>query len=132
MTQDLVELHVQLELPDADADELERLGRRLRADLLEMDGVQTVDPVSAGPAPDGTKAVDWNLLGEWAVKLSAAAIPTLLTWLKARTERAPANAPLKLKVKVGRRSAEVEYNPATMTPEQVAALVESLKRSLAK
>ena len=37
--------------PGADEDELERLARSLRTELLELD-VEAVEPVSAGPAPD--------------------------------------------------------------------------------
>jgi len=70
------------------------------------------------------------LLGEWAVKLGVAALPGVFEMLKKRAEKAPASAPLKIKVKVGRRSAEVEYDPARTTPEQVQALVASLKKSL--
>jgi hypothetical protein len=126
----LVEAYIQIELADADDEELSRLSRRLREDLLEQDGVAEVQPVSAGEAPAGTKAVDLNLLGEWAVKLGVAAIPGMFEMLKKRAEKAPASAPLKIKVKVGRRSAEVEYDPARTTPEQVQALVASVKKSL--
>ena len=126
----LIEAYIQIELADADAEELSRLSRRLREELLEQDGVADVQPVSAGEAPAGAKAADWNLLGEWAVKLGVAAIPGVFEMLKKRAEKAPASAPLKIKVKVGRRSAEVEYDPARTTPEQVQALVASLKKSL--
>ena len=132
MDQDLIELNVQIELPEADPEELDRLGRNLRAELLELD-VASVEPVSGGPASEGTKAVDWNLLGEWAVKLSVVTIPGLFDLLKRRLERAPASAPLKIKVKVARhRQAEIEYDPAHTTPEQLAELVKRLQQALAK
>ena len=132
MDQDLVELSVQIELPEADSEELDRLGRTLRAELLELD-VASVEPASGGPAPEGTKAVDWNLLGEWVVKLGVAAVPGLFDLLKRRTERAPASAPLKIKVKVSRhRQAEIEYDPAHTTPEQLADLVKRLEQALAR
>ena len=126
----LVDVYIQIELAEADAEELDRLARRLREDLLEQDGVAEVQPVSAGEAPVGTKMVDWNLLGEWAVKLGVSAIPGVFELLKRRTEKAPASAPLKIRIKVGRRSAEVEYDPAHTTPEQLQALIESVKKSL--
>ncbi|MEK7787122.1 MAG: hypothetical protein AAB658_17095 [Chloroflexota bacterium] len=126
----LVEVYIQIELADADAEELSRLSRRLREDLLEQDGVAEVQPVSAGEAPPGAKMADWNLLGEWMVKLGVAAIPGVFEMLKKRAEKAPASAPLKIKVKVGRRSAEVEYDPARTTPEQVQALVAGVRKSL--
>lgn len=132
MDQSLVEVRVQIELLEADAEELDRLGRGLRSELLELN-VASVTPVSAGPAPEGAKAVDWNLLGEWAVKLAVAAVPGLFTLLKDRQKSAPASAPLKIKVKTGRhRQVEVEYDPAHTTPEQLAELVKQLEASLAQ
>jgi hypothetical protein len=126
----LIDVYIQIELPGADAEELDRLARQVRDELLEHDGVAEAQPVSAGEAPPGTKAVDWNLLGEWAVKLSVVALPSVFDLLKKRAEKAPASAPLKIRVKVGRRSAEVEYDPARTTPEQVQALVASVRKSL--
>ncbi len=127
---DLIDAYIQIELPGAEAEELDRLARQVREDLLEQDGVTDVQPMRAGEAPAGTKAVDWNLLGEWAVKLSVAAIPNMFDLLKKRAEKAPASAPYKIRVKVGRRSAEVEYDPAHTSPEQLEALVAGVRKSL--
>ncbi len=127
-----VELTVQIELPDADAEELQRLGQFLREELLELN-VDSVEPVRGGSAPEGAKAVDWNLLGEWAVRLGVAAVPSLFGLLKQRQERVPASAPLKIKVKVSRhRQAEIEYDPAHTTPEQLAELVRQLEQALVR
>ncbi|MGQ0603638.1 MAG: hypothetical protein ACT4QE_18310 [Anaerolineales bacterium] len=127
-----IELIVQIELPDADAEELDRVGRALRAELLELD-VEAVEPISGSPVPDGAKAVDWNLLGEWGVRLGVAAVPGLFASLQRRAERAPASAPLKIKVKVRRhRQAEIEYDPARTTPEQLAELVRQLEQALSQ
>jgi hypothetical protein len=54
--------------PGADEDELERLARNLRTELLELD-VETVEPAAAGPAPDDARAVEALLLGALVVKV---------------------------------------------------------------
>ncbi len=125
----LIELHLQIELPDADAEEIDHISRNIRRDLLDLN-VDSVEPVSGGPAPEGTKAVDWNLLGEWVVKVGVAAVPGVFELLKSKQERAPASTPLKIKVKVSRhRQVEIEYDPAHTTPEQLAELVKRLQQS---
>ncbi len=54
--------------PGADEDELERLARSLRAELLELD-VDAVEPVAAGPAPEDARAVEALMLGALVVRL---------------------------------------------------------------
>jgi hypothetical protein len=66
-----VELNV--EVAEGDAEELERLTRQLRGQLEELD-VQAVEPIAGGPAPEGTKAVDWILVGGLLVRLGPAAL----------------------------------------------------------
>lgn len=55
-------LMVQLEA-EADSDEAERLGRQLRADLIQLD-VEAVRPATIADMPEGAKggAVDWGSL----------------------------------------------------------------------
>ena len=54
--------------PGADEDELERLARSLRAELLELD-VDAVEPAAAGPAPEDARAVEALMLGALVVRL---------------------------------------------------------------
>lgn len=83
------ELLIVLELePDADAEEIEQLGRQLRNRLRELD-VGEVQPAPASETPDGAKgaAVDW---GSLLLTLSAAGgvftsvITLARDWLKGR------------------------------------------------
>lgn len=54
--------------PGADEDELERLARSLRAELVELD-VDAVEPAVAGPAPEDARAVEALMLGALVVRL---------------------------------------------------------------
>jgi hypothetical protein len=65
--------------PGADEDELERLAHSLRTELLELD-VDSVEPASAGPAPDDARAVEALMLGALIVKVgrSSEALSTLV------------------------------------------------------
>ena len=70
MDDDLLTLGLQLDGgPDADAEELDELTRRLRRDLLELD-VRSVDPVRVGEAPAGTRAADVLAIGGLLVTLA--------------------------------------------------------------
>lgn len=78
MSSQFVELWVRAELdPGADEAELEGRTLDLREELLELD-VEEVRPPSAGPAPDGTRAVDAALLGTLVVTLGQEAIGTVV------------------------------------------------------
>jgi hypothetical protein len=66
-------LRVRLTLdpgPDADAEDAERLGRRLRSELREFP-VDDVVPVEDGAPPPGAKGVDAASLTELLVTMSA-------------------------------------------------------------
>ena len=78
--------------PGADDDELERLGRSLRAELLELD-VDSVEPAVAGPAPEDSRAIEAIALGALVVKLArnsgalVSLVRTVRTWLGDSPER---------------------------------------------
>ena len=74
---------------DGDARELEELTSKLRRELLRLD-VDAVERAPAGPAPDGTRAVDLAAIGTLLVTIGkgAAALAPLVaavrSWLSAR------------------------------------------------
>jgi hypothetical protein len=72
--------------PGADADETERLGRLLRAELRELD-VDDVRPVQDAAPPDGAKGTAGSL-AELLVTLSASggALATIRDWLGRRRD----------------------------------------------
>lgn len=75
-------LELHLEVDDADAVEIARLTRRLRGQLEALD-VDAVQPISRGPAPEGSKALDWIVLGGLLVQLGPAAIAAVVHTLQA-------------------------------------------------
>lgn len=62
-------IQVRLLDTDADDDELERSTAVLRAELLKLD-VEDVTAVSAGPAPDGSRAPDLAAIGNLLVTVA--------------------------------------------------------------
>ena len=78
--------------PGADEDELERLARSLRAELLQLD-VDAVEPTATGPAPDGARAVEAIMVGALVVRLAreseslSSLVRTIRSWLSGDAER---------------------------------------------
>jgi hypothetical protein len=77
--------------PGADAEEAERLGRLLRAELRELD-IEDIRP-AAGPAPpDGSKGIDAGSLTDTIVTLTASGgvlatvMATIRDWLARRRD----------------------------------------------
>ncbi|HKR49805.1 MAG TPA: hypothetical protein VJT72_09545 [Pseudonocardiaceae bacterium] len=72
--------------PELDPEAGERLARRLRAEIAELD-VESVRPVPGATAPDGAKGTDAVTLGAIVVALSASGgvftvlIDTVRDWL---------------------------------------------------
>ena len=78
--------------PGADDDELERLARSLRAELLELD-VDAVEPAATGPPPDDARAVEALMVGALVVRLArdsealSSLVRTVRGWLGAHADR---------------------------------------------
>jgi hypothetical protein len=80
-------LELQLDASDGDAEELERLTRQLRGQLEELD-VDAVEPISGGrPAPEGTKAVDWVVIGGLVVRYGPAGVSAVVRSVQAWVSR---------------------------------------------
>jgi hypothetical protein len=72
MTDDQGQLAINLEAgDDVSPFELEELTAAVRRELLQLD-VESVDRVSGGPAPDGTRGIDVAAIGALLVNLSKA------------------------------------------------------------
>jgi hypothetical protein len=73
MPEDLGQLEINLQVDeDLSPIEMEELTAALQRELLQLD-VESVDRVSAGPAPDGSRGVDLAALGELIVQVGKAA-----------------------------------------------------------
>jgi hypothetical protein len=106
----------------APPDEVDRVTRSLRSELLEIDEVGSVRPVDAGPAPEGTRGIGVEALGalvvsaQPTVELVKKVLDVLWAWVGrsgARHERRT------MRVTVNGHT--IELDP---TAEQQQALVE--------
>jgi hypothetical protein len=78
MTDGGLELRVDVGLePDADAGELDAATLQLRRELLELD-VEDVERPSAGPAPEGARAVEAALLGTLVVRTTSEVVGAIV------------------------------------------------------
>lgn len=120
------QLRIELFEPGADADDVDRLTRDLRAELLELD-VDSVSPATAGPAPEGSKGLEIAAIGALLVQVRAtlplvnAVMSTVRAWLSRGTS--PGRT---LKVTVDGRTLEL----TAATAEQQQQIVEEFVRSL--
>lgn len=128
MSENPAELFIELSLDGGNDAELDELTRQLMAEVEDL-RVDSVEQVSAGEAPDGTKAVDMLVIGQMAVSLAPTIIPPLFELLKSWVERKP-STPVKIRVKVGKRTALIEYDPTKTSAQELEVLVKTLSRSL--
>ena len=130
MTENSAELIIEVSLEGNDAAELDELTRQLRAEVRELE-VDSVDQVIVGVAPEGTKAAELSALGQMAVTLAPAIIPPLFDLLKSWVERKP-STPVKVRVRLGKKTAQIEYDPTKTSAKDLEALIKTLNKSVKK
>jgi len=130
MSENAAQLLVEVVLDGGDVNELDALTRQLRVEMEELN-IDSIERVSAGPAPQGTKAVDMELIGQMAVTLAPTIVPHLFGLLKSWVERKP-STPVKIKVKVGRRTAQIEYDPTRTSAKDLEVIMKALSKSVKK
>jgi len=123
-------LMVEVVLDGGDTNELDALTRQLWMEMEELN-IDSIERVSNGPAPQGTKAVDMAAIGQIAVTLAPAIVPPLFELLKSWVERKP-STPVKIKVKVGRRTAQIEYDPTRTSAKDLETIMKALTKSVKK
>ncbi len=128
MSENSAELLIELSLEGGDLSELDELTRQLRAEVAELN-VDSIQQVSEGMAPKGTKAVDMAAIGQMAISLAPTVVPPLFDLLKSWVERKP-STPIKVRVKVGRKTAEIEYDPTRTSAKDLDLLIKTLNKSL--
>ena len=128
MSENPAELFIEVVLDGGDHAELDELTRQLKAEVQDL-SVDSVEDVINGNAPDGTKALDITVIGQMAVTLAPTIIPPLFELLKSWVERKP-STPVKIKVKIGKRTAQIEYDPTKTTAKDLEVLVKTLGKSL--
>ena len=121
-----VHLKVQIETgADADPEELDRLTRRLRDEIRELE-VESVELAEGGTAPPGAKSAEAVTLGALAVVVLPTVLPKLVEFLQAWAMRGQART-LKFKGKISGEQIEIEG----ATLEELKALLAGLPVSQA-
>jgi hypothetical protein len=128
MSENPSELLIELSLEGSDPSELDELTRQLRTEVEELN-VDSVEEVSVGAAPTGTKAADFMAIGQMAVTLAPTIVPPLFELLKSWVERKP-STPVKIKVRVGRKTAQIEYDPTRTSAKDLDDIVKALSKSI--
>lgn len=128
MTQNLTSLFIKLSVDGADNAELNELENQLKAEVRDLN-VDSVEKISDGVAPEGTKALDSVIIGEMLVTLAPTVIPPLFELLKSWVERKP-TTPVKIKVKFGKRTAQIEYDPTKTSAKDLETLIKTLGKSV--
>ena len=130
MPEESTEVVISLSLDQSDTGELDDLARQLRSEIEALN-VDSIEEVSLGEAPTGTKALDWVSVGQMAVTLAPTVVPPLFALAKSWVERKP-STPVKIRIKAGKKTAEIEYDPTRTTAAELEALVKTLGRSVKK
>ena len=130
MSENPAELLIELSLDHGDPSELDELTRQLRTQIEELN-IDSVEQVSAGAAPEGTKAADLSAIGQMAVTLAPAIVPPLFDLLKSWVERKP-STPVRIKVKAGKRTTQIEYDPTSASAKDLEALIKAMGKSVKK
>ena len=111
-------------------DELDRITRSLRRDLSEQD-VQSVEFARDAKVPAAAKSAEAVALGSLAIAVLPVAIPKVIEFLRDWLMRGE-NRTLKLKLQVGGNSAEIEYNPGSVTTNEIELLAGKLTGALGR
>jgi hypothetical protein len=123
-------LIIILSADDILPEELDNLAYQLKTEISDLN-VQSVEKVLEGSVQEGAKAADWASIGQIAVTLAPTVIPPLFELLKSWIERKSSSS-VNIRVKVGKKTAQIEYDPTKTSPKELQSLIKSLKNSLRK
>ena len=126
--QPTTQLAIHLDLGDANAEELDRLTRQLRDEIKELN-VESAEMAKGGDAPAGTKSAELILFNQMVVTLAPTLIPQVVALIKGWTERRPTQS-VKIKVAVGKKNVEAEFDPLTISANDVEKLIAKIAKAL--
>jgi len=78
-TEDSIELELEIQATDTDANELNKMARNLREEVYQSTKVESISLLKIGPAPDGSKAGEAEAIGTLAVQVLPAVLPGLFS-----------------------------------------------------
>ena len=128
MTSESSVIHLTLHLnpgEDADPEELDRLTRRLLAEIRELDVESAELARDERGIPEGARLAEAIALGSLAVQLLPSVAPKLIEFLQAWTLRGQGQT-VKIKTQHGDQSVEVEFSPGSMSPDDLKKYVDIL------
>ncbi|MBI5082215.1 MAG: hypothetical protein HZC38_21140 [Chloroflexi bacterium] len=128
--QPTTQLAIHLDLGESDPEELDRLTRQLRDEIKELN-VESAEMAKGGDAPAGTKSAELILFNQMIVTLAPTLIPQVVALIKGWTERRPIT-PVKIKVVVGKKNVEAEFDPLTTSSAEIEKLVAKIVKTLDK
>ena len=128
MSENTSTLFVELSVDGGDPAELDELTRQLAGELNDLN-VDDVIQVSEGDAPSGSKALDMTQIGQLAVTLAPSVVGPLFDLLKSWVQRKP-STPVKVRVRVGKRTAQIEYDPTQTSAKDLEALIKTLNKTI--
>ena len=112
----------------ASPEEIDRLTRRLLAEIRELD-VESVELArDEKGVPEGAKLVEAIALGSLAVQLLPSVAPKLIEFLHAWTLRGQGQT-IKIKTQQGDKSVEVEFSPDAVSPDDLEKYVGVLSQA---
>src|SRR5688500_3722578 len=130
MSENTAEAVIVLSHEGGEPSEVHELTGQLRTQVEERN-IAAEELVDAEDAPQGTKPADFAAIGEMAVTLAPAIIHPLFDLLKSWVQRKP-STPVTVKVRVGKRTAQIEYDPTKTSAKDLEALIKCLNKSLKK
>ena len=111
-----------------DAD-LDQMTRSLQGELEDLDFVEEVGQQTETSVPQGAKVGEAVTLGALAMAILPGAIPALFQFLKAWSQR-PDSEPVKIKIQRDDRSMELEFDPESVSSDEVQRLASELGAAL--
>lgn len=103
---DLTQLNIEISAVDATEEDIDHMTRQLLSELRDTD-VESAELVRGGKAPHGTKSVDPIMMGNIAVAVLPAVLPSVIGLVQAWASRGQGRT-VKFKGKVGKEMIEFE------------------------
>jgi hypothetical protein len=104
-----MEFTIQVGIEEGDTEEVDQATRQLLGELRDQD-VESVELVTEGEVPEGTKSAEAVTIGSIAVVVLPAVLPKLVEFLQAWTMRGQ-DRTIKFKGKIEGQEIEFEGNP---------------------
>lgn len=125
-----IDLKVHVDAEEADDEMVSELTRQLLLEVRDCE-IEDADLVSIDSAPPGAKSAGGFELGALALsvlpKAAAQLIEFLFSWAKRGSDRV-----IKISTQIGDRKFDVEYDPKTISNDDLKQLVEDITGTLAK